>query len=622
MKFTIHWKHFVELPQQEKIRVASIMILLMLVSFIWMSFHIGGDDGVALFSDTIYVVAAWLGAGCALFTAYCARYNSVPLLLRYQLSWFLIGLAMFFDGLGGAYVLVLVVLGRDVPVPSLADLGYTVYYPLLFTGILLLPIRKSPVRFQPQQVLEIIIPTLGLFGVDWYGLLGPAVGLQQWTSSTLLSLLTTLSYPFWDILLLFAMVFLLWRRSASSGTLFVLLCCGGLLANIWADTGYAYFMALGVYTPGMVSIDFFWPLGSLAIGLAALFYADSAVKPASVESTAALNNGPSLFEGRLRYRHIILSEKRFTPFFSWQTIISSALLVIVVILTCLSKNARQIRQSYFLLALSGIIMFLWLVLLVLSIESQEQRRQEHDHYRQEIERLEAFDRLKGQFMMTVSHELRTPVMTIQAYLDLLVQHSDLFTFAQFNEVLQKAQHSCDGLVTLLNTVMEESDQNLDLASCHIETQCSRLQPIIERVLELIEPQVVTEQREVRVHLPVDLMVLADPLRLRQVLCNVCVNALKYSPKGTPITISCDANQDQLIIRIKDQGQGIAPQDQVYLFERFVRLQQGLASSTRGSGLGLYISRRLIEAMEGKIWVESNGIAGEGSTFLIQLPIGR
>jgi signal transduction histidine kinase len=118
-------------------------------------------------------------------------------------------------------------------------------------------------------------------------------------------------------------------------------------------------------------------------------------------------------------------------------------------------------------------------------------------------------------------------------------------------------------------------------------------------------------------------VRADPARLRQVLLNLTVNDLKYSYVGTPITFSARTVLDQIpsaIISVMDKGKGIKPQDQAQLFQRFVRLESDLNSAVRGSGLGLYISRRLIEAMVGKIWIESTGINGAGSTFHIQLPL--
>jgi signal transduction histidine kinase len=105
--------------------------------------------------------------------------------------------------------------------------------------------------------------------------------------------------------------------------------------------------------------------------------------------------------------------------------------------------------------------------------------------------------------------------------------------------------------------------------------------------------------------------------------NISTNALKYSHEGTTITFSAapsTENEKSVVISISDKGKGVAPQDQAHIFQRFYRLESDMNSPVRGSGLGLYISRRLIEAMGGKIWIESRGIPGEGSTFHILLPM--
>ena len=151
-----------------------------------------------------------------------------------------------------------------------------------------------------------------------------------------------------------------------------------------------------------------------------------------------------------------------------------------------------------------------------------------------------------------------------------------------------------------------------------------IRAMIDSVINLIEPQLTKELRRVHFSLPTHLSVRADAARLRQVLVNISVNALKYSPPQTPLAFTARSllidNRHIVIISISDIGKGITPQDQSRLFERFVRLESDINSEVRGSGLGLYISRRLIEAMDGKIWIESRGIPGEGSTFHLQLPM--
>lgn len=617
MQYPDPQKHLLSLArssQRENRLAAFFMFLFLLVSFVWMFFHIGGNNVVTLFSCSIYVIAACSGAGCAFLTAHRACSDSKLFPPRYQLSWLLIGLALLSDGLGGAYALLLTWLGKDLPIPSLADLGYTLYYPLLFSGMLLQASKADAPRIRPQQLLEAVLITLGLLEVDWYGVLGPVVARQAWTPSSLPSIITTLSYPFWDILLLFTIVFLLWQKRERKELPLILLCCSGLVANIWADTSYAYFVAIGQYIPGMPGIDLFWPLGSFIVGLTALFSYQFHIQAQLTPSTSQTSNKP--------HRAFTLPGKRPGYIPSWQTMTTACLLMAVVFLMYESKQAiQQPARTGLLLTLSCLITLLLLILSVLSLEARKQRQQDQIRYRLEIEHLEEFDRLKDQFMMTVTHEIRSPLMAIQGYLDLLTHYHEQIPAQQFQATLHKTQHCCSDLVTLLNSVMDQSNQNLDLNLCRVENQHCDLHPIIERVLELIEPQVLAEQRKVLVSLPIRVTVRADPVRLRQILCNLCSNALKYSPKGSPITITCALDRGHVIIKVTDRGKGIPLQDQAHLFQRFVRLPQDLTSSTHGSGIGLYISRRLIEAMQGRIWVESSGQPGKGSTFALQLPGG-
>jgi len=239
------------------------------------------------------------------------------------------------------------------------------------------------------------------------------------------------------------------------------------------------------------------------------------------------------------------------------------------------------------------------------------------------QRLQELDQLKDQFMITASHELRTPLTAVQGYLELLVQYGDTLPPDQKQEFLQKAQRGCEELVLLLSNVMDASRLEVEagIRPAHIERVS--IQEIIHGIIELIEPQVKKENRAVYVHIPAKLFVFADPGRLRQVFLNISVNALKYSYEGTPITFYARITQDPqptAIISVADKGKGIKPQDQASLFERFVRLEDDINSTVRGSGLGLYISRRLIQAMNGEIWIESSGIPGAGTTFHIRLPL--
>ncbi len=246
-------------------------------------------------------------------------------------------------------------------------------------------------------------------------------------------------------------------------------------------------------------------------------------------------------------------------------------------------------------------------------------RQLRDAHRRQQE----LDQLKDQFMITASHELRTPLTAVQGYLELVAQYDETLPPAQRQEFLQKARRGCDELVLLLGNVMDASQLELEsgLRPAHIERVSVR--EMIQSVVDLIEPHVTQEQRKVYLDIPAHLSVQADAGRLRQVLLNLSMNALKYSEQGTPIAFAARAMMDSVpsvVISILDKGKGIAPQQQGHLFQRFYRLERDVNSPVRGTGLGLYISRRLIESMDGKIGVESTGIEGAGSAFYIQLPM--
>jgi two-component system, OmpR family, sensor histidine kinase VicK len=113
-------------------------------------------------------------------------------------------------------------------------------------------------------------------------------------------------------------------------------------------------------------------------------------------------------------------------------------------------------------------------------------------------------------------------------------------------------------------------------------------------------------------------VAADPDKLRQVLTNLLDNAVKYSPDGGSVRIALGQSGNRIRFRIEDQGLGIPPTEQARIFEKFFRLDPNLTRGVGGTGLGLYICRELVDRMDGRIWVTSDG--RRGSTFTVELPV--
>jgi signal transduction histidine kinase len=236
------------------------------------------------------------------------------------------------------------------------------------------------------------------------------------------------------------------------------------------------------------------------------------------------------------------------------------------------------------------------------------------------ERLKELDQMKDQFMVTASHELRTPLTAVQGYIELMAEYDDELPPEQRREFLQKARRGCDELAVLLGNVMDASRLEGEMSIKPALLKHTSVEEMIDSVIILIEPHLTKEQRMLHKLIPSHLAVLADPVRLRQVLMNISTNALKYSPPGTPIGFAARVAGPCVIISIADKGKGVPPELQSHIFQRFYRAESDVNSPVRGSGLGLYIAHRLLAAMGGKIWIESQGIPGEGSIFHIQLPM--
>lgn len=246
----------------------------------------------------------------------------------------------------------------------------------------------------------------------------------------------------------------------------------------------------------------------------------------------------------------------------------------------------------------------------------------YSELRQAYAKLSELDQLKDDFLTTAGHELRTPLTIVQGYLELLgeVENLDSRTRTEF---VNKARRACDELVLLQANIMDASHIPFETAS--LDCSAIPLKEICASIVDLFEPIILQEQRQVKVDIPDSIIVWADDTRLKQIFRNLLANALRYSPRQTPICITATIEQKELPmarISVTDRGYGVPPNKQEAIFERFVRLERDMHGNTRGSGLGLAITRQLVENMYGTIKVESTGIKGEGSTFSFTLPTTR
>jgi signal transduction histidine kinase len=246
------------------------------------------------------------------------------------------------------------------------------------------------------------------------------------------------------------------------------------------------------------------------------------------------------------------------------------------------------------------------------------------------ERARRLDELKNQFITSVNHELRTPVMVVQSNLQLLQVAAKIMTPQEQQELVDEAVKASDNLGDLIASILDSRD--IDQAKKLTPTAVTLLDVVRTAASMLPIDKLDPGGRDLYLHIAPDLQVWADMMRLQQILVNLLTNAVKYSDPGTRIEISAEqmpaessglrpagAARSDVEIRVRDYGFGIPPEQTQYLFQRFVRLPRDLASTISGNGLGLFLCRTFAESMGGRMWVESSGIPGEGSTFFIRLP---
>jgi signal transduction histidine kinase len=253
-----------------------------------------------------------------------------------------------------------------------------------------------------------------------------------------------------------------------------------------------------------------------------------------------------------------------------------------------------------------------------------------DAARQKAEKAEretaiAYDRqvqlneLKDQFLLSVSHELRTPLTVLGGSLELLKDQYERLDPTKRIDLLTLALENYEDLVSLVNRVLDA----VIIAGEFPPAQCEvvPVHQFVQEMLTHLDPWD-AQGYTFRIQIPEQITVWADPQYLRQVLQNLLDNILKYVPKQTEISIETTQPppSSPVCLSVQDAGPGIPPEEIPLLFEKFVRLKRDLALATRGTGLGLYICKQLMEAMGGQIWVESSGRMGEGSCFRLTLPL--
>ncbi len=251
--------------------------------------------------------------------------------------------------------------------------------------------------------------------------------------------------------------------------------------------------------------------------------------------------------------------------------------------------------------------------------------------------------LKDEFIALIAHDLRTPLTVLRGRLQLLRRQLLKEGQADAAELVAKIDTPYNRLSQLITTLLDVS--YIDTGRLQLLRHAVDLLGLVRKVVEAdSEREIALEVLEPGSAQP--MIVLGDASRLEQVLENLLDNARKYSPVGSSITVQVERRQsagaqeinsgeqtehqpgqapeafsgEEALLSVRDQGIGIPPEDQARLFKRWFRATPTSAQNYAGLGLGLYISHEIITRHGGRLWVESSGIPGEGSTFFFTLPL--
>jgi signal transduction histidine kinase len=226
--------------------------------------------------------------------------------------------------------------------------------------------------------------------------------------------------------------------------------------------------------------------------------------------------------------------------------------------------------------------------------------------------LEGVEQRRRELVGDLTHELRTPLTIVEGYLEGLADG----TIEPTVDIYQRLARETARLRRLVNDLQELSQAEAGYLPIH--TEKLQLVPLLTSLVERFSDQLLEDGPVLQLDSSPDLPpVMADPERVEQVLVNLLGNALRYTRTGS-ITVRAWHQGKVVWIAVIDTGQGIAPEDLSHVFERFWRSDRSRDRASGGTGIGLAISRRLVELQEGKIEVESE--VGKGSTFRFSLPV--
>jgi signal transduction histidine kinase len=475
---------------------------------------------------------------------------------------------------------------RDPPVPSVADVFYLAGYPFLTAGLVLLVrcLRREERRGGRVDAAMLIV----------------AFALCQWIfimqdrlHGSVAERAVALAYPAMDVVLLAALAFLALTPSWRAVSYRYL--AASIVLLLFADELYG--LSPGAYANASW-LDAAWLLSYVLWGVAALHPSMRQL------SEPSRGGGPRVTRVRFAMLAAALS--------------TAPAVLLIQSATSTSVDATAIAVG------GGILCALVLRRLMGVIHALDRLRADERLARAEAEtaqrllteqneRLREADRLKDEFVALISHDLRTPLTSITGYVELALE-DDLSD--DVRGYLQVVARNAERLLALVNDLLFVA--RLQAGQMSLEPGEVDLTEVVRDGVRSMEPRAAAKGVTLTCAVEAVPAVRADRGRVLQLLDNLVSNAIKFTPAGGSVHVSLGRAGDCVALEVADSGIGIAPEDQRRLFERFFRAENAVERQVPGTGLGLYISRVIADAHQGKLTVRSE--LDLGSTFRLELPL--